>query len=190
MTVGQRRVWLALEEQKRRRARRGPLLSAQSPGLIVWQWSSVNPVRWNVYTSFDGTNYSLVGSVAGNVFQYIPESGSAWTYIVGVDGNGNEITAHSNAVRPDDAVNPANVIVLNSDGHGHLTWTLNFTSDTGINIYQAPTARPGATPLTVAMVGARAVDESGAAGYFRICLCDGDGVDVPPFSNAVHSDGI
>jgi hypothetical protein len=35
----------------------------------------------------------------------------------------------------DDAVNPANVIILNSDGHGHLTWTLNFPSDWGFNIY-------------------------------------------------------
>jgi hypothetical protein len=36
--------------------------------------------------------------------------------------------------------------------------------------------------------GAR--DCSGAAGYFRICVCDDNGDDVLPYSNAVHSDGL
>jgi len=33
-------------------------------------------------------------------------------------------------------------------------------------------------------------DCSGAAGYFRVCVCDDNGVDVPPYSNVVHSDGL
>ena len=185
-----RRGWLATWLHNRQRARRGPLLAAVSPGLIVWRWSSVNPVRWNVYASFDGTNYQLVGSVAGNIFQYVPQSGSAWTYIVGVDANGNETTAHSNAVRPDDAVNPANVIVLNSDGHGHLTWTLNFPSDWGFNIYWSADGTTWGHTFDGVDGGARAIDESGAAGYFRICQSDWNGMDILPYSNVVHSDGL
>jgi hypothetical protein len=106
MTVGQRRVWLALEEQKRRRAR-------------------------------------------------LP------------------------------------VIRLASDGHGHLTWTLNFTSQyDSINIYQsADGVTWGSVPFDGWDLLSGARDCSGAAGYFRICVCDDNGVDVPPYSNAVYSDG-
>jgi hypothetical protein len=82
-------------------------------------------------------------------------------------------------------------ILLASDGHGHLTWTLNFTSPYGsINIYQSadgvtwPSDTYDATHLAD---GNR--DCSGSAGFFRICVCDDNGVDVPPYSNAVYSDG-
>jgi len=183
-----RRGWLATWLHKRQQARRGPVLAAMSPALIVWQWSSVNPVGWNIYVGYDGTNYHLAASVAGNVFQYAVQEASAWTYIVGVDGNGNETTAHSNAVRPIEAVNPANVIVLSSDGHGHLTWTLNFNSVFGFNIYLSA---DGVTwGHTFDGADGRSVDESGAAGYFRICQCDWDGMDILPYSNVVYSDGL
>ncbi len=36
--------------------------------------------------------------------------------------------------------------------------------------------------------GAR--DCSGDPGWFRICICDDNGTDVPPYSNAVYSDGL
>jgi len=114
MTAGQRRAWLALEEQKRRRAR------AAAPAA------------------------------------------------------------------------PSPAILLASDGHGHLTWTLNFTSPYDqINIYQSA---DGVTWGTNAFDGwdlhSGARDCSGAPGYFRICVCDDNGVDVPPYSNAVYSDGL
>ena len=114
MTVGQRRAWLALEEQKRRRERAS---------------ASAAPV-------------------------------------------------------------PA--ILLSSDGHGHLTWTLNFTSPyTGINIYKsADGVTWGGHTYDGWDLAAGNRDCSGDAGYFRICICDDDGIDVPPYSNAVYSDGL
>ena len=82
-------------------------------------------------------------------------------------------------------------ILLASDGHGHLTWTVNFTSPwDSINIYQSA---DGVTWPADAFDGwdlhSGARDCSGSAGYFRICVCDDNGVDVPPYSNAVYSDG-
>jgi hypothetical protein len=117
MTRGQRRAWLALEEQKRRRKRLGSL------------------------------------------------------------------------TRPAD---PVPAIVLASDGHGRLTWSLNFTSPyQNISIYQSP---DGVTWPVDAFDGcdlaAGSRNCSGMAGYFRICICDGTGNDMPPYSNAVHSDGL
>ena len=113
MTAGQRRAWLALEEQKRRRARAAALAA------------------------------------------------------------------------------PAPAILLASDGHGHLTWTLNFTSQyDSINIYQSAdgVTWPG-TAYDGWNLSAGNRDCSGSAGFFRICVCDNNGVDVPPYSNAVYSDG-
>ncbi len=87
---------------------------------------------------------------------------------------------------------PAPAILLTSNGHGHLTWTLNFTSPFGsLSIYQSadgvtwPSDAFDACPWSD---GNR--DCSGAAGYFRVCVCDDNGVDVPPYSNVVHSDGL
>lgn len=110
LAVGQRRVWLALEEQKRRRARAASAVPA---------------------------------------------------------------------------------ILLTSDGHGHLVWTLNFTSPyDGINIYHSA---DGITWESHTFDGwdlaAGNRDCSGDHGWFRICVCDWDSNDVPPYSNAVYSDG-
>ena len=123
MTVGQRRAWLALEEQKRRRSRAAALSA------------------------------------------------------------------------------PAPAILLASDGHGHLTWTYNFVppSDdsqpglpySGINIYKSA---DGVTWPSHTYDGwdlaAGSRDCSGDPGWFRICICDWNGYDVPPYSNAVYSDGL
>jgi hypothetical protein len=96
----------------------------------------------------------------------------------------------------------APTIVLTSDGHGHLVWTYNFIppSDddyqpglpySGINIYRSA---DGVTwPSQLYDGGDLAIgnrDCSGDPGYFRICVCDWDGHDVPPYSNAVYSDGL
>ncbi|MGH7992918.1 MAG: hypothetical protein ACREDQ_05340, partial [Limisphaerales bacterium] len=150
----------------------------------------LNPASWKIYVNFDGVNFQSTRSVAGSVFQFTPDICGALTYVVGVDSGGNEITAHSNIVRPDDAVNPANVIVLNSDGHGRLTWTLNFPSDWAFNIYCSADGLTWGHSYDGTDSGARSVEECGAAGYFRICQCDWDGVDILPYSNVVHSDGL
>jgi len=83
-------------------------------------------------------------------------------------------------------------LVLSSDGHGHLTWTLNFTSPyTGINIYKsADGVTWGGQTYDGWDLAAGNRDCSGDPGYFRICICDDDGNDVWPYSNAVYSDGL
>ena len=96
---------------------------------------------------------------------------------------------------------PVPAILLASDGHGHLTWTLNFVppSDASqpglpynsLNIYLSA---DGVTWPSRSYdgwdIGSGNRDCSGAQGYFRICVCDWDGNDVPPYSNAVYSDGL
>lgn len=185
-----RGAWIALEMQKRRRTRRMPFLIALSPSSIQWRWSNLNPAHWNIYISFDGVNFQNSRSVDGSVFQYFPDSSSAWTFVVGVDGNGNEITERSNVVHPIEAVNPSNVIVLSSDGHGRLTWTLNFDSPFGFTIYLCSDGVSWGHSLDGTGGGARTADESGFAGYLRICQGDWDGNDILPYSNVVYSDGL
>ncbi len=113
MTRGQRRTWIALEEQKRRRARAA-------------------------------------------------------------------------ALKP--PVDPA--IVLTSDGHGRLAWTLNFASALGFNVYQSDDGVTWGASCDGRDAGVLSADEVGVPGYFRICQADGDGNDVLPYSNVVHSDGL
>ena len=87
---------------------------------------------------------------------------------------------------------PEPAILLASDGHGHLTWTINFTSPyDGINIYKSDdgVTWPGTT-YDGWNLSAGNRDCSGDPGYFRICVCDDNGVDLPPYSNAVYSDGL
>jgi hypothetical protein len=98
-------------------------------------------------------------------------------------------------------IEPPAQLVLSSDGHGHLTWTLNFVppSDASqpgvpydtVNIYKSAdgvTWPSGAYDGWNLAAGNR--NCSGDPGYFRICICDWDGIDVPPYSNAVYSDGL
>jgi hypothetical protein len=90
------------------------------------------------------------------------------------------------------AANSVPTILLASDGHGHLTWTLNFTTPyTGVSIYKSA---DGVTwdshPYDGWDLAAGGRDVSGARGYFRICLSDANGNDVLPYSNVVYSDGL
>jgi hypothetical protein len=113
-----RRGWLALWLQKRRRSRvRGalptllpaPVLRAVYPDLLQWDWDLSNPYKWNVWMSLNGgTSWMLIEDywMYGDARQFAPDGGSELYYIVGIDASGNEITKHSNAVRPDDAVPP------------------------------------------------------------------------------------
>jgi len=90
----------------------------------------------------------------------------------------------------DAALEPA--ILLDSDGHGHLTWTLNFTTEyDGLNCYWSADGVNWPDPaFDGAPIAAGAWDCSGIEGYLRICVCDWDGGDIPPYSNAVYSDGL
>jgi hypothetical protein len=82
-------------------------------------------------------------------------------------------------------------IVLSSDGHGHLTWTMNFETNVGFVIYYSA---DGVTWDGDGVDGAEnsqsTANESGIAGYFRISPCDENGYGIPPYSNVVYSDGL
>jgi len=195
MTRGQRRWWLALEAQKRRRARLdsgavvGLVLSSPSPDQIVWSWSGVDPVHWNIYASDDGAAFTLATTIAGGLRRFFPDSGAQWLYVVGVDGAGTEITPHSIALRPNSVVHPDNTIVLSSDGHGRLSWVLGHNYGWGLNVYHSVDGVTWGDLYDMPDAGANGADESGVAGYFRLCQRDGLGSDIEPYSNAVHSDG-
>ena len=106
-----RRDWLTLWAQKRRRkrVRPVPVLRAVYPDLLQWDWDLPDPCKWNVWLSLDdGESYILVDGywMYGDARQFAPDGGSELHFIVGVDEDGNEVTARSNAVRPDDSPLP------------------------------------------------------------------------------------
>jgi len=109
-----RRLWLALQAQKHRRARKhrllpAPVLRAAYPTLLRWDWDLPNPFKWNVWLSWDnGASWVFVEDYwhYGDSRQFAPDGGHELYFIVGVDAAGNEITGRSNIVRPDDAPAP------------------------------------------------------------------------------------
>ena len=94
----------------------------------------------------------------------------------------------------------APAILLTSDGHGHLSWTINFIpqdddSQPGlpyncVNLYWSVDGVTWGDNFDSGDLWPGSYDGSGGAGYFRICICDWNGYDVPPYSNAVYSDGL
>lgn len=110
-----RRGWLTLWAQGRRRKRQhrllpAPVLRAVYPDKLAWDWNLPDPYKWNVWQSLDGgASYILVEGywMYGDARLFAPDGGGELHYIVGVDADGNEITEHSNAVRPDDAPIPS-----------------------------------------------------------------------------------
>ena len=109
-----RRTWLALWAQNRRRSRANgllpaPVLRAAYPDLLQWDWDSPNPYQWNVYVSLDGgVTFFMPGEywVDGEGREFAPDGGSEIYFVVGVDANGREITQRSNPVCPDDCSPP------------------------------------------------------------------------------------
>jgi hypothetical protein len=95
----------------------------------------------------------------------------------------------------------APAIRLTSDGHGRLSWTINFIPQcddsqpglpyNGVNIYGSADGMTwGGDNLDSTDLYPGHWDGSTIQGYFRICICDWSGFDVPPYSNAVYSDGL
>jgi hypothetical protein len=81
-------------------------------------------------------------------------------------------------------------LVLSSDGHGRLTWVMTgSTAWDSVSIYFS-TDGVAWESFDSWYLAAGSRDCSGNAGYFRICLGDWDGNDVPPYSNVVYSDGL
>lgn len=142
------RGWLATWLQDRRSGRvllPAPVLRAEYPSLLQWDWTLANPYKWNVWLTLDGgvtffmpEDYWTYG--AGR--QFAPDGGTYLHFIVGVDANGKEITHRSNAVRPDDAPAPLNapsgLIAVDDVGSINLSWTDNSANETGFRVYRKP----------------------------------------------------
>ena len=92
--------------------------------------------------------------------------------------------------RAANGVSAARAILLTSDGHGRLTWTVNFEVEGDFSIYWSADGLTWGHSIDGADLVARAANLSGTAGYYRICASDGAGNDVLPYSNAVYSDGL
>jgi len=147
----------------------------------------------NIYWSADGASWGDLYDAPDSGAQSAEETGKAGYFrICQRDLAGNDILPYSNVVHSDGLPATVPAIGLTSDGHGHLTWALNFTSPyDSINIYQSDDGVTwGTDPFDGWNLSAGNRDCSGSAGYFRICICDWDGFDVLPYSNVVHSDGL
>ena len=100
----QRQTWLATRRRKQRLPH-VPVLRPAYAELLQWDWNHAEPFRWNVFQSLDGgETYFFIEDywADGSARHFAPDGGSELYFIVGVDADGNEVTAHSNAVRPDD----------------------------------------------------------------------------------------
>jgi hypothetical protein len=115
-------VWLALWAQNRRRRRLrlapsllpAPVLRSEYPDKLAWDWNLANPYKWNVWQSLDGgVTYILSDGywMYGDARQFAPDAPGELHFIVGVDASGNEITERSNAVRPDEALPPIDLLL-------------------------------------------------------------------------------
>ena len=113
-----RRAWLALWAQKRRRHRLfvpvlfvllpAPVLVATYPSLATWEWNEADPAAWYAYHQINGEGeFEFDDFVTGDRRQYAPDGGQQPMFIVGVNAGGNEITERSNVVVPDLAISPA-----------------------------------------------------------------------------------
>ena len=147
LPANNRRIWLALQSQKHRRARMraalptllpAPVLRAVYPDLLQWDWDFPDPYKWNVWQSLDGgASYILVDGYweYGDARQFAPDGGGELHFIVGVDADGNEITGRSNAVRPDDA--PVTGLFNGLVAHFGLDEASgNFVDDVGSKVLQ------------------------------------------------------
>ena len=110
----QRRTWLA-EQRRKEHLLPAPVIRPKYPDLIVWDWDLLNPYKWNFWMSMNGgATYILIEDywMYGDARQFAPDGGGELYYAVGVDKDGNEITQHSNIVRPDDAPVPLDAPTL------------------------------------------------------------------------------
>jgi hypothetical protein len=197
MTPLQRRVWVALEQQQRRRRRRAAGLT---PGFSVSLAGTVlNIVQTGPnafyaigleYSADGATDWTLAGDATFGTTHFDLAGFDAGYYRVCWEDSGGAAQApFSNVVH---YIPPEPAILLTSDGHGRLSWTLNFTTECdNINIYKSDDGVTWGTDAYDGWFLAAGYREcTGVPGYFRICVCDANGKDVPPYSNAVYSDGM
>jgi hypothetical protein len=109
MTVGQRRVWLALEEQKRRRARQSPLpplvelvLSSDGHGRLTWTCNVPSPFGFCIcHTDDDGNWNDYYDGADGNTTSMDESNYAGYIRVARVDENGYVMPPYSNVVYSD-----------------------------------------------------------------------------------------
>ena len=204
-----RRGWLAIWLQERRRARQNkslPAPSLVSLGTVAGDttWRAVAPKAvddWQFCTtdnafdpqvkSFDqwvyeadapDTDFININSMTATVtvdFAYC-----AARYRVGATWSS------WTGVFDATVIPQPTQLVLSSDGHGHLTWTCNVEVVFGFNIYHSNDGINWDN-YDAQYPNLFYRDCSGQSGYFRIALSgDEDGNPMLPYSNMVYSDGL
>jgi len=150
---------------------------------------------FNIYESTTKTVVAGNASITNPGDRFVDHSGTmpTWLCVVQCDGNGHDIPPYSNWVYTDGSLTAVwDAIILSSDGHGRLVWSLQVaTTFVDVNIYHSDDGVTwSGAPYDGWDFASGSRDCTGVAGYFRICLCDADGNDVPPYSNPVYSDGL
>ncbi len=191
-----RRGWLATWLQHRRRKRANsllpaPVLQAQFPDKLAWTWNYPNPFKWNVWMSMDsGASWMLVEDywMYGDARQFAPDGGGELYYIVGIDQSGQEITQHSNVIRPEDALYPAPVLVATYPSM--VTWTWSYTNPFRWLVYMS--LNNGASWMLVedywANGSARQFAPDGGSELYFIVGVNSNGVEITEHSNVVRPD--
>ena len=106
-----------------------PVLTAVSPS-VVWTWALSEPDTWRVFVN--GESYDDIG---GSSRSFTPEDAGSSVVIVGLDGDGNEITERSNAVVPLSVMAP-DLVVHCQNSPDRIIWTGGFaTSNPDFMIY-------------------------------------------------------
>ena len=115
-----------------------PVLTANpATGELVWTWASehADPVKWNVWMSFDdGVSFLLEEDywAAGSARSFAPDGGSESYLVVGVNARGFEITERSNMICPDDVPLPPSTLKNGLLGYWGMDETEgNFLDATG-----------------------------------------------------------
>jgi hypothetical protein len=204
-----RRGWLALWLQKRRRARQNKTLSAPSLvslGTVAGDttWRAVAPVAvdgWQFCTNDNAFNPEVK-----SFDQWVADADSPDTEFVVVNATTATVTVDFGwcaaryrvgttwspwtGVLDATVIPPPVELVLSSDGHGHLTWTCNVEVEFGFNIYHSNDGVNWSN-YDAQYPNLFYRDCSGDPGYFRIALSgDEDGNPMLPYSNVVYSDGL
>jgi len=164
-----------------------PEVRPQYPSLAVWTWEHDDPVRWNTYRSLDGGQTYISDSwVGGSVRQYAPADGTLFMFIVGVDVNGFEITRRSVPIRPDDALQPAPVLVATYPSLATWDWTI--TNPHHWNAYYSHD--DGATFTFDDSVVGSARQYAPAGGQWKMFIvgCNASNVEITERSNVVIPD--
>ena len=128
------RAWTATFLQGRRRERRCPV-AMLSAGVLTWTWPWASPAAWNIFQSHDGGSTFILEeeSWAGHLRLYVPADGTLPTYVVGVNANGNPVTAPSTAATvPAAPVITGAATVWNGSVPGWADVTLSLSFSHGL----------------------------------------------------------